>query len=191
MQKKPFIIGFTSCLLLVGLVLFIGFLFLKNERAEMLLEDNSKEVENINYSIININKKDISNLSLYDLNGKKITFDKERVIFLNFWATWCMPCIAEMPSIKELSKSKDFNNGFVGFVLATDDSKDRVVKFEEKKQFNFNYATFKKGSLPKVINHNLIPTTYLIDIENLICYKFEGSVNYNSVLFKKFLLTLK
>ena len=66
-----------------------------------------------------------------------------------------------------------------------------MKKFEEKKQFKFNYATFQKAGLPKFINHDLIPTTYLIDTKNLICYKFEGSCNYNSAVFKKFLLSIK
>lgn len=191
MKKKPFIIGFVSCLLLVSIILVVGFLFLKKEREEMLLKDNSKELETLNYSIIDLDNNDISNLSFNDINGKKIALDEEQVIFINFWATWCMPCIAEMPSIKELSKSNDTKNSFVKFILATEDSKEKILKFEEKKQFNFNYSTFNKISLPKFMNHNMIPTTYLIDKKNLLCYKFEGTVNYNSVLFKKFLLSLK
>lgn len=188
---KFFVIGFLSSVLTISLLVFGFIKYLENERIEQFEVENKKEVSNLQYSIIDLKKSDIEQLILVNpKDSKEYSLNDKKIVFLNFWATWCLPCITEMPSIQELLKRKE-NYNFVNFILASEDSKEKILAFEEKKQFDFNYATVKKESLPKFISHNIIPTTYIIDKENLLCYKFEGSINYNSSLFKKFLLTLK
>ena len=101
-----------------------------------------------------------------------------------------MPCVAEMPSIQKLIESKN-EFDYVDFIFVTDQTKDKISSFEAKKKFGFKYSIYSKKTVPSFIDHTIIPTSYVIDQKNLIAYKFEGSINYNSVLFKKFLSTLK
>ncbi|MCF8304515.1 MAG: TlpA family protein disulfide reductase, partial [Bacteroidales bacterium] len=73
---------------------------------------------------------------LKTLDGKQIDFTRfsDQVIFLNRWATWCPPCIAEMPSIQDLYK--DYGKK-VAFVLVSNEEPETVKKFMEKKGFTF------------------------------------------------------
>jgi thiol-disulfide isomerase/thioredoxin len=189
MKKKYFFIGFLASIVLTGIILFIGFRFVKSEREEMLAEDNAKEVEEISYSIINLNQKDLLNLGLTYQNNKSVDLESKNYVFLNFWATWCMPCVAEMPSIKLMKENYNSNNT-IAFFFASEEPFEKVVKFENKRKFGFDYITFQKKHLPKFLSIDLIPTTFIFDTKNLICYKISGSANYNSVTFKKFLKSI-
>ncbi len=185
---KFFFIGFISSILIVSMIIFGLLKYLESKRINEFTDENKKEIENFQYSIIDLEKSEIEKISLTNPNNNiKYNLKDKKIIFLNFWATWCLPCITEMPSIKELSNDKNNFDKSIQYIMASEDSKEKILNFENKKQFNFDYAIFKKESLPKFIDHQSIPTTYIIDTKNLICYKIEGSMNYNSTLFKKFI----
>ena len=187
MKTRNFIYGFLACLFLLSIVIVSGYFYLKSEREEMLLEENTKEVSSLSYSLIQLEENDLKNLNLIDNNNKTISFNNDRFVFINFWATWCMPCVAELPSIKKLQSEAEKENLPIQFVLATDDTHEKVEKFENKKQYGFNYSFFNKKNVPKTFVNDLIPATYILDKENGLCYKISGTTNYDSDIFKRFL----
>lgn len=186
MKKKNFIYGFLTCLLVLIISGAIGYKFLKGEREEMLLEENSQEITTIDYSIIKLEKNDLETIGLKDIANAKISFASSDFIFINFWATWCMPCVAELPSIKLLKEGVKDNRKSILFVFATDQKVEEVMKFEEKKGFNFQYGFYEKGKVPSTFKNDMIPATFIIDKKNGICYKISGSINYDSDVFKRF-----
>lgn len=107
-----------------------------------------------------------ANLSSYDWQLKGVNTEdydfnqaKGKVVLVNFWATWCMPCVAEMPGLEALYK--DYGNK-VDFLLVTSDTPDKVLPFMEKKQFTMPiYNQFSNN--PKEFDTNTIPKTFLID----------------------------
>lgn len=173
--------------MLLSILIVSGFFYLKSEREEMLIEENTKQVSSLNYSLVKLEENDLKNLNLIDNNNKTISFDNDRFIFINFWATWCMPCVAELPSIKKLIIESEKGDLPIKFVFATDDTYEKVEKFESKKQYSFNYAFFNKKNVPKTFVNDLIPATYILDKENGLCYKITGATNYDSDVFKRFL----
>jgi len=118
------------------------------------------------------------NLKLTALSGTKSTLSsiKGKPIFLNFWATWCPPCVEEMPFINELySEYKDKVN-FVMISVDNADSKDKVNKFIADKGFNFPVYTAEQADVYKAYNVQGIPTTYIIDASGNIIQKHVGGM---------------
>jgi len=109
-------------------------------------------------------KIEAQNFILPDLNDKKVSLEDHRgkVVFLNFWATWCPPCRAEMPSMEKLYdkfKNKDFT------ILAVNlgENISQVKAFKETYKLNFPILLDADGSLGLIYGAISIPTTYLID----------------------------
>ena len=128
--------------------------------------------------------------NLATLDGESVSFEtfKGKTVFLNIWATWCPPCIAEMPDIHVLYK--DVASEDVVFVmLSTDEDVDKVRKFMDRKGFTFPVYRMTE-QLPGVFWTQSIPTTFVISPEGKIVFKKLGISNYNTSEFKDFLLNL-
>ncbi|MFT5884812.1 MAG: thiol-disulfide isomerase/thioredoxin [Arcticibacterium sp.] len=107
-------------------------------------------------------------INLKDYKGKKI--------IINFWATWCPPCIAEMPSMQALYD--DFGEETI-FFFVTNDDKSAVEKFIKKHDYDFPiYQSL--GQRPKALEGNSLPTTFLIDNNGGVLIHKVGSANWNS-----------
>ena len=104
------------------------------------------------------------NFALKDLKGNEVHMEDYRgkVIFLNFWATWCQACLVEMPSMEKLYrelKNKDF------IILAVDMQEDleQVIKFKEKFELSFPILLDTDGVVASYYGVNAIPATFLVD----------------------------
>ncbi|HMC00190.1 MAG TPA: TlpA disulfide reductase family protein [Flavobacteriaceae bacterium] len=132
-------------------------------------------------SVINENESEVLNdfdWKLRDISGTKINLKdyKGQVIFLNLWATWCPPCIAEMPSVQALYN--DYNDKIV-FFLVTDEETEIIEKFLEKNGYDFNIQQPLSES-PELLKSSSIPRTFLIDKEGNILINKSGAANWNS-----------
>jgi thiol-disulfide isomerase/thioredoxin len=114
-------------------------------------------------------KIEAQNFILPDLNGSKVSLADHRgkIVFLNFWATWCPPCRAEMPSMEKLySKFKD--NDFTILAVNLGENEKQVRAFKESYKLNFPILLDADSSLGSIYGAISIPTTYLIDREGYI-----------------------
>lgn len=137
------------------------------------------------------NKKDQPeapyNFSLQSLDGKRLDFAdlKGKTVFLNLWATWCPPCIAEMPDIHKLYQTVDHDK--VKFVmLSLDKDPQKAVKFIKRKGYGFPVYT-QNGPLPNAYSSRSIPTTFVISPQGKIVVKHSGMAAYNTSKFKNLL----
>lgn len=116
------------------------------------------------------------NFSLEDLKGKKSQLRDYRgkVVFLNFWATWCGPCKEEMPSMEELwrqFKDKDF----VFLAVSVDYAGAKAAKeFIEKHRYTFPVLVDPKSEVLDLFQVTRIPTTLVIDKKGMIIGKAVG-----------------
>ncbi|GHA81598.1 TlpA family protein disulfide reductase [Pontibacter akesuensis] len=118
---------------------------------------------------------------MVDLQGKQVAFEslKGKVVFLNIWATWCPPCIAEMPNIQKLYEKVGSDN--IAFVMLSVDEggMEKVKKYIDKKGYTFP-VYLPASQLPQEFQSNAIPTTFIISPEGKIVAKQEGMADYNT-----------
>ena len=109
---------------------------------------------------------------------------KGKVVFINFWATWCPPCRAEMPSLEELYGKLKNDNRFVFLFINEDDDQSKAKQYLEKNNFTIPLY-YPSGDIPKEIFSGTLPTTIVIDKEGKIVLKHEGMAGYNTPGFIK------
>ncbi len=132
-------------------------------------------------SVSNENNREILpsyNWQLKDANGAILNFEstKGKVVLINFWATWCPPCIAEMSSLQDLYN--DYNDK-IEFLFVTDDSFKVVNRFLEKNDYTFKvYQPI--SSTNEVFQVKSIPRTFLIDQSGKVVIDKTGAANWNS-----------
>lgn len=115
---------------------------------------------------------------LQDATGKSVSLEayKGKIIFINFWATWCPPCIAEMPSIQKLYV--DYQDKMV-FLFVTTDSFEKANAFMVKE--NLTLPVYQSiTNPPKDMERATIPATYVIDQKGNIIIAKIGTANWNS-----------
>jgi thiol-disulfide isomerase/thioredoxin len=101
---------------------------------------------------------------------------KGKVVFLNFWATWCSPCVAEMPSIQQLY-DKLKGEGVV-FVYVSNEETSKVSRFAKEKGFTFPIFTMH-GAPPGVFKTRGIPATFILSPDGKIAFKHVGSAKWD------------
>ena len=115
------------------------------------------------------------------LDGKTVSFEslKGKVVFMNIWATWCPPCVAEMPNIQKLYDKVGSEK--IAFVMLSVDEAgvEKVKKFIDKKGYTFP-VYMPASSFPQEFYSNAIPTTFIISPEGKIVAKQEGMADYNT-----------
>jgi thiol-disulfide isomerase/thioredoxin len=121
--------------------------------------------------------------------GRKLDFAEfeGQTLFVNFWATWCPPCIAEMPDIQNLYEKIGDEVTFV--MISVDDNQFKAKQFIQDKEYEFPLY-FLDSSLPPTYNARTIPTTYVISPEGKIVAEHHGMAKYDSEEFRDFILSL-
>ena len=109
------------------------------------------------------------------LEGKPLSLAdyKSKVILLNFWATWCGPCRAEVPDLVELQNKYKDQLQIIGLVV-DDDDKDAVKKFAEKYGINYPIAIATDEMRTEYGGIPALPTSFVLDGEGRVVQKHEG-----------------
>jgi len=122
---------------------------------------------------------------LTDLNGNQVTYGElnENPVFLNIWATWCPPCVAELPGIEELNSK--FGEQ-ISFILVSNENPETVKAFAEK--YNYDGLSFYiSNSVPPEFSSRSIPTTFIIDKNGIVKVNKKGAARWNSDKTEKLL----
>ena len=122
---------------------------------------------------VEIKLKDVfgNTVSLSDFRGK--------IVFLNFWATWCPPCIIEMPSMEKLHRRfKD--KSFVMVAINSQESDALVKSFFEKNKLSFTALLDSSGEVGSGFGVNALPTTFVLDKQGRIIGSALGPRDWNS-----------
>jgi thiol-disulfide isomerase/thioredoxin len=139
------------------------------------------------------NLKVKQSLSIENSNFSKKYLKSEKIVCLNLWATWCVPCVEEMPMLNKV-KGKYQNENIEFLSLSMDTDSTRLSKFINKNKFDFKDITFEnleyKNSilnflenkpLDEVINSQSIPITYLIK-NNKVIKKIDGQAEEKELI---------
>lgn len=116
------------------------------------------------------------NFSLSDLNGQKVQLKdyRRKVVFLNFWATWCLTCEEEMPSMEKLYQ-KFKGNSFEILTISIDkEGKGIVAPYMKKFGLTFPALLDPKSKVAKLYRTTGVPETFIINKEGFIIHKTIG-----------------
>ncbi|MGM0547398.1 MAG: TlpA family protein disulfide reductase [Bacteroidota bacterium] len=111
------------------------------------------------------------------------------VVFVNVWASWCPPCVAEMPTIETLYENVSGEENIRFILLSMDDERAKATDFMEGKDFSMPYY-FPASALPTEFRSEYLPTTYIISKEGQVIYKKEGIADYSSANFAQWMREL-
>jgi peroxiredoxin len=141
----------------------LGLFFLNPFTFENRAQGDTHFIESL--ALIRFDEKvKAQNFALKDLNGNEVHLEDYRgkVIFLNFWTTWCQACLVEMPSMEKLyGEFKDKN--FIILAVDMQEDSEKVRKFKEKFKLSFPILLDAEGVVASYYGVNAIPVTYLID----------------------------
>jgi peroxiredoxin len=121
------------------------------------------------------------NFTLQDLEGKTVELDSFRgkVIFINFWATWCIPCRAEMPLMEKMYQEFK-NKDFVMLAVAEDlDGRSVVEPFVKEYKLTFPILLDPTLDVQTLYGIRAIPETFLIDKSGIITHKIPGARDWS------------
>lgn len=120
-------------------------------------------------------------LALKDLGGKPHTLDDYRgqVVLLNFWATWCPPCLIEMPGMQRLKAALP-DTAFTILAVNVKESREKAWRFQKLVNVDFTVLRDTTGSVAEDWNVAVYPTSYLIDKTGRIRYVAFGALDWDS-----------
>jgi thiol-disulfide isomerase/thioredoxin len=127
---------------------------------------------------------ELEKLRLTDLNNQPISLTQYegKTIFINFWATWCKPCIQEMPSIA--AAQNILKNENIIFLLASGESAEEIEAFKKNHDYQFNYVRIDNS---EEMNIQALPTTFIFNNKALVfsetgARKWDDKNNINLIL---------
>ncbi len=148
-------------------VLFVAFLFLNSL---LLNQAEAKDHFMEALGIFELDEKiEAPDFTLKDLNGKEVKLKDYRgkIVFLNFWATWCLPCRVEMPSMEKLYAQFKSRN-FTILAINLRENSRTVKDFQKEFKLTFPILLDTDGSVGLEYAARAIPTTYLVDRKGYI-----------------------
>ena len=121
-----------------------------NDNNELIFHNSPKKIEDLN-----LKRLDGTSMNLKNISNK--------YLIINFWATWCPPCIKEIPDLLELQEK--LNEKVKLVFISVDSSPEKIIpKFIKKNNFkNFDVFTDQNFSITKKLNVNIMPTTIIVD----------------------------
>ena len=130
-------------------------------------------------------------ISFQNAEGKMLNLrdQKGKVIFMNFWATWCPPCLAEMPSINELHEKLKGNQNIIFIMVDADHDFTKSVPFMKLHQYMLPLYE-ANDEIPESILGGSIPTTVIFNKNGQIVFRHEGAGDYSGSQVTNYLLKL-
>lgn len=127
--------------------------------------------------------KNAPDFALPDLKGKmvKLSDYRGKVVFVNFWATWCKPCEEEMPSMQRMYEvlKKQYQNFELLAVSIDSKEPDAVEAFAKKYEVTFPVLHDKKGKIKEMYKTTGVPETFIVDQNGVIAEKVWGPRNWS------------
>tara|TARA_B100001093_G_scaffold478884_1_gene507449 strand:+ start:339 stop:848 length:510 start_codon:yes stop_codon:yes gene_type:complete len=152
----------------------------------LITDSFANEVVDIKNLVINKELKKYDEITFLDEKNKKLNLKdyQGNLILLNFWATWCVPCKEEMPSLDFLQTHEDLNNLKIFPINVGQDSMEKSLTFfEELKIDNLKIYFDTPITLAKKFALRGIPTSVLINKEGLEFARIIGSIDFKDQKF--------
>lgn len=126
-----------------------------------------------------------------DGQDKQVADLKGKVVFVNFWGTWCIPCVAEMPTVQKLYDQFKTDT-FIVFVIASRlDGPDKIRSFAAKHNYTLPFYTIKDEDIPQAMRLNQYPATFIYDRQGNIAMKHINGADWSDTSVVHFMQKLE
>ncbi len=105
---------------------------------------------------------------------------RNKVIFLNFWASWCEPCKEEMPSIDALNGEMAADGNFVMVTVLYKDSPENAFSYMKSKGYHFPVFVDSDGGVARAFGVTGVPETYIIDKSGVLVRRVIGGLDWSA-----------
>lgn len=139
-----------------------------------------------------VKETEAPDFTLPDLAGKarRLTGLRGQVILMNFWATWCAPCRAEMPAMERLYQElKD--DGFAIVAVNFAETAEQVAPFVKELRLHFPVLLDQEGQVGRLYRVFSLPTTYLLDRHGTLVGRVVGAREWDSPEAKRLIRALR
>lgn len=166
---KKFITGFAIGFVCFPIVFFcVSYVYFNFFRTKIALHPPT---------ILPVEKSVNLDWEVKTLEGKTVNLRekfKGKIVFLNFWATWCPPCIAEMPSIERLYTKY---NSAIGFACISNESIRTLKKYKAAKGYTMPIYHIN-GAPPSALSIKGIPVTFIISGDRKLSFRHYGGADW-------------
>lgn len=181
MNKRNFALAIVA--LLIGIFLVNLFQDQQEKKAREEADQLAKESMDLSDAEQGLTKGDRApDFTLTTLDGEEVKLSdyQGKKVILNFWATWCPPCKAEMPHMEqyyEKNAKKEKVEILAVNLTSQDEGEKAVQQFVDGYELTFPILMDEKGDIGEEYRAFTIPTTYMIDTNGLIRHKIVGPMN--------------
>ena len=141
----------------------------------LLFSCHSNDTNNQSVSDLESLQRKTSFVDLYENNLDLSVYKKGKIV-ISYWATWCAPCIKEMPGIKKAEEILE-EYGYT-FLLVSDETVSKISEFKNEWNFDFNFLKSSKSF--ETLGVYAMPTSYIFDENGQIIETIVGAIDWDS-----------
>ena len=141
----------------------------------LLFSCHSNDTNNQSVSDLESLQRKTSFVDLYENNLDLSVYKKGKIV-ISYWATWCAPCIKEMPGIKKAEEVLE-EYGYT-FLLVSDETVSKISEFKNEWNFDFNFLKSSKSF--ETLGVYAMPTSYIFDENGQIIETIVGAIEWDS-----------
>ncbi len=172
-------------IIVVGLIGWATYSFIMNMKTQKEQVDSFQSLEKTDEAMnLQFTKGDTApDFELNTLDGEKVRLSdfEGKPVMVNFWASWCPPCRAEMPDIQKLHEETDYEILSIN-VTGSEASEKDVREFMKEYELTFETALDEMSAVATMYSAFSLPTTYFIDGKREIHEIVEGPLTYDAML---------
>ena len=167
---KKFTIIAALCLLIAGVAVILGWEFIQHRIA---VNEQAPGLVRVNQSA--------DDFSFRTLDGKieRLSEAKGKVVFVDLWGTWCIQCVAEMPTVQKLYDHYRRDPEVVFLIISRLDSPATVRRYARLNHYDLPFYTMDDESIPPSMQLNQFPATFLYARDGSVAAKHTGAADWS------------
>ncbi len=164
-------------IILINIIVISTFVWMGQKQHILVGEGDSPTLPLVGYQA--------PDFSLETFDGEVLSFYDDLLgepVFINFWASWCPPCRAEMPAMVDVAHLYENEINFIGINVATQDGKNQAVQFIEEYQVPYPNLIDENATVSRNYQVPPIPTTIVIDQEGTVVFRKVGGMTKSEMI---------